>query len=211
MKKFFFLLLFLNIAFENLKAQDEEKNTFFKKENFFTGGSATGNFNGGAFSVGLVPFFGYSINNYLDVAVSLNYSYYSRRNNIVIGDKYREFSLGPGAFIRVFPFDFLYFQAQIESNFTKQKYIYPSSFNLPNDLSSFRTNSYLVGAGFSNGRNGAGGSPYSYVSILFDLGNDFNTPYTDQIGRKIPLLSAGINIPLFQGGNGSRKRRNTDD
>jgi hypothetical protein len=212
MKKYFLLFLLANTVLLSVNAQDEEetKNSFFKKENIFIGGAATGGFGNGIFSFGIGPHIGYSFNDYIDVALALNYSYYSQRDLIVLGDKLRQSIIGPSAFVRIFPVDFIYVQAQIERNFSKQKYIFPKSFNLPNEVFPLNSTSYLIGAGITNGRDGKG-TPYSYISILVDIGNDLNSPYIDQLGRKNPIFRAGLNIPLFQGGNGRRKKRNNDD
>ena len=73
--------------------------------------------------MGIGPYFGYSVNKYLDVAVSANVNYTSQRDYFVYGDKVRQTVYGPGAFVRVYPVRFIFAQAQFEHNFIRVKYI----------------------------------------------------------------------------------------
>lgn len=226
MKKIAVILFCLYAFVNNIKAQtseDEEKTHGFKKENLFTGGSVGLNFGQGQFllgsagsqsqqrqfSLGIGPHFGYSINKYIDVAVSLNYTYLSQRDYFVVGDKVRQNNIGPGAFLRIFPLNFLYAQAQFERNFVTLKYIPANNNSFPKEKITFAATSYLVGAGYSNGREG--GNTFYYFSILFDVGKDINSPYVDEIGRKTPIIRAGFNIALFQGRSSGGYRKSRDD
>lgn len=208
MKKIIVVIL-LGANFLNASAQtkdgDEEKTSFFKKENLFTGGSVGAGFGQGTFSLGLGPYFGYSINKYVDVAASFNYNYVSQRDSFTSA-KYRQSIFGPGAFIRVFPINGLFLQAQYEYNFIKLKAIYGVS-GYPDDVFKLKVQSTLIGGGYCQGRQGAGGS-YFYFSLLFDVSNNENSPYRDNFGRKNPIIRTGINIPLFQGGSKNRFSEN---
>lgn len=224
MKRITILALCLFAFLNNIKAQtseDEEKTHGFKKENLFTGGSVGVNFGQGQFllgsgsqsqqrqfSLGVGPHVGYSINKYIDVALSLNYTYLSQRDYFVLGDKVRQNNIGPGAFVRLFPLNFLYAQAQFERNFVTLKYIPANNNSFPKEKITFAASSYLVGAGYANGREG--GNTFYYFSILFDIGKDINSPYIDELGRINPIIRAGFNIALFQGGgrSGYKKSRN---
>lgn len=177
-------------------AADTPKKTF-KKENLFTGGSVNASFFNGTTSLGINPHFGYSINRFIDVALSMNVSYISQRDNQFAGDKLRQNILGPGAFVRIFPVKFLFAQAQYEHSFIRYKYIYPSGSGLPSEKLRFNANSLLVGAGYTNGREG--GNSFYYVSILFDVLREPNSPYTDNNNRVIPVFKVGYNIGLFGG------------
>ncbi|MCB0715511.1 MAG: hypothetical protein KDC06_05780, partial [Chitinophagaceae bacterium] len=73
-------------------------------------------------------------------------------------------------------------------------------------------NSVLVGGGYWQGRN-PGSNTFYYVSVLFDVIKNENSPYVnvavDNIsGRKsiraVPLIRAGVNIGLFEGRNRRR-------
>jgi hypothetical protein len=185
------------------KAQEVEgeSKAFFKKQNLFAGGSAGGGFGNGSFSVGLGPHIGYSLNNYVDVALSLNYNYYSQRDYQLLGDKLRLSVVGPGAFVRVFPVDFIFVQGQVERNFLTQKYIPPTNSSLLREKRSIAANSLLVGGGYASGRQAGSGNFY-YFSVLFDIGKDINSPYIDGLGRIDPLIRAGFNFTLFGGNDG---------
>lgn len=187
-------------AFAQEKASemaDEPVRKTFKKENLFTGGSVNASFFNGTTSLGINPHFGYSINKFVDVALSMNVSYISQRDNTLNGDKLRQNILGPGAFVRIFPVKFLFAQAQYEHSFIRYKYIYPSGSGQPSEKQRFEANSLLVGAGYTNGRDA--GNSYYYVSILFDVLRQPNSPYTDNNNRVIPVFKVGYNIGLFGG------------
>ena len=180
---------------------DEEKKPFFKKENLFTGGSVNVNFGQGTFALGIGPYFGYSLNKYVDVAASFNYNYISQRDpNSTL--KYRQSILGPGAFVRLFPVKSLFVQAQYEYNFIKLKRIYGVA-GYPNDVINYKAKSTLIGGGYCSGREGVGTGFY-YFSVLVDVSKDLNSPYRDNFGRQIPIIRAGMNFPLFQGGGKSK-------
>ncbi len=201
MKKIIIVLFCLGAMVQSSKAQKEEEESesksFFKKENLFTGGSVNAFFGQGSFSLGLGPFFGYSINRYVDVAASLNYNYISQRDQYSTF-KVRQSIIGPGAFVRLYPVKFLYAQAQYEYNFIKYKEIYGGGF--PDIITKYPVQSMLVGGGIANGRDGIGDIFFS-ISILFDVANNINSPYKDLLNRSEAIFRTSINIPLFQGNN----------
>jgi hypothetical protein len=221
MKKYFFLSL-LALTSLQLQAQDDDedekpKEKFFKKDQLFTGGSATVSFFNGTSVLGLSPYFGYSINRFVDVAVNINWNYVSQRDAFAAGDKIRQTVLGPGAFLRVYPLSFLFAQAQYERNYITQKYIAPRNSGILNDKQKFSATSYLVGGGISNGRQDVG-DPFYYFSVMWDVKKEFNSPYTDNQNRAVPVITAGLQIPLFQtqrsskgSRRGDRNRRFADD
>ncbi|MFZ1529721.1 MAG: hypothetical protein WAT19_13275 [Ferruginibacter sp.] len=195
------LLLTLLVSFGSYaqEADDEkEKTGGFKKENLFTGGSVNASFFNGATVLGVSPYFGYSINKWLDVAVSANLNYISQRDNVVYGDKLRQTLYGPGAFIRVFPVDFIFLQGHYEYNIIKYKYIPASNSGYAEEKLKLNAGSMLVGGGYSSGR-GEEKQVYYYMSLMFDVSKDKNSPYVDGLGRTVPLVRAGIQVPLFQG------------
>lgn len=220
MKKIVIVLVFVN-GFIIAKAQDENKQTEekkggFKKENLFVGGGIELSFSGSSFLGGASPVLGYSINKWLDAGIGLNFTYYSNRhvvyevrdqNNIPTGqyifsdDKQRQTVLGPIAFARVYPIKFLFIQVQGEQNFISQKIIFDNG--VPARKESLSATSFLVGAGYCNGREGTG-SLFYYVSISGDFAKNKNSPYVEQSasGRVtiLPIIRAGLQVPLFQGG-----------
>ncbi len=187
-----------------MNAQDgegEEKVRGFKKENLFTGGGVNASFFNGTTALGVSPYFGYSITNWLDAAVSLNFNYISQRDVQVYGDKVRQTTLGPGAFVRIFPVNFLFAQAQFEHNFLTQKYVPADNSGYSRDKFKTDVNSLLLGVGYASGRE-RGSKSFYYMSISFDVLKLANSPYVDNLQRTIPIINAGFNIALFQGGGG---------
>jgi hypothetical protein len=208
------LIAFLIVAIlfiPNTKAQqsedEPEKKPFFSKDKLFTGGSVGAGFGSGSFSLGLGPYFGMSLNKYVDVAATINYNYISQRDpNSTF--KARQSIIGPGAFVRLYPVKFIFLQAQYEYNFVKLRGIYGVP-NYPDDIIKYNVQSYLIGAGYASGREDEG-QPFFFFSVLVDLSKDPNSPYVDQFARKNAILRTGINIPLFQG-RGSSRRRNREE
>lgn len=211
MKKVIVALLFCSVAFGTVLAQDENKDSqkkWFKKENLFTGGSIDLGFQTGYTMLGAIPHIGYSLNKYVDVALSFNVNYVSIRDYQVYGDKVRQTTFAPGAFMRLYPVNFLFAHIQYDRNFLKAKYIYPSSAGQPNETGSLKSNSLLIGGGYCNGRDDESKTFY-YMTILFDVGKDKNSPYInyDPVNnetRVVPIMRAGMNIALFQGRYGGR-------
>ncbi|MCW3090604.1 MAG: hypothetical protein JWP81_1673 [Ferruginibacter sp.] len=202
MKKLMLSVIFFSCVFIG-KAQDEddreESTGGFKKENLFTGGNVNASFFNGTTALGVTPYFGYSITNWLDAAVSLNFNYISQRDVYTYGDKERQTIVGPGAFVRVFPVKFLFAQAQFEHNFLTQKYIQAPNSSYTRDKFTTDVNSLLLGIGYASGRE-AYNKSYYYISLSFDVLKLANSPYVDNLQRGIPIINAGFNIALFQGG-----------
>lgn len=181
--------------------RDEEDKKGFKKENLFTGGSVTASFYNGGTVLGLTPYFGYSVNRFVDVAASVNFNYTSQRDIMVYGDKARQILWGPGAFVRLFPVKFLFAQAQYEHNFIKQKYLAVPNSGYQDDIYKTSASSVLVGGGYCSGRQEPGDVFY-YFSVLWDVKKDIHSPYVDELQRAVPIFKAGLQIPLFQGRSG---------
>jgi len=188
-------LLLTSLLFAQ-KEEEKEKTPF--KENLFTGGSVSLAFYNNTFLIGASPVLGYSLSNWADAGIVVNYNYTSYRDyNYVYNDKLRQTVYGGGGFVKLYPVRFLFAQAQFEHNFIRQKLIYNNGGSV-----SYNTdgNSLLVGGGYTTGRYGKGGQPHYYLAVLFDVSGNDNSPYTDGYGRSIPIIRAGLQIPLFQGG-----------
>lgn len=185
--------------YEKEEAEKEEVKGF-KKENLFTGGNLQLAFGNNTTQLGVGPFFGYSINRYVDVAASVNVNYVSQRDNIQFDDKLRQTTIGPGAFVRVFPINIIFAQVQYEHNFIKQRYKSPPNQNQPDQTGSIDVNSVLVGGGLATGRNQYNKS-FFYFSVLWDVSRVQGSPYTDGANRAVPIIRTGYNIALFQGRN----------
>lgn len=193
-------MLFTLVLAANAQDEKDEEPGGFKKENLFTGGSINVSFFNGTTQLGVSPYFGYSITKWLDAAVSINFNYISQRDYYDYGDKVRQTILGPGAFVRIFPVNFLFAQAQYEHNFLTQKYV-PATNGSPRDKFKTDVNSLLLGVGYASGREQYNKS-YYYISLSFDVLKLANSPYVDNLQRGIPIINAGFNIALFQGSRG---------
>jgi len=182
--------------------KEEEKKKGFNKENLFTGGSISLAFYNNTFLVGGSPVLGYSITNWADLGIVVNYNYSSYRDyNFVFNDKLKQYVYGGGGFVKVYPVRFIFVQAQYEYNFIKQKFI--PNIGVEQEYKA-EAGSFLIGGGYTTGRFGRGGAPHFYLAVLFDVSNNLNSPYTDGYGRTIPIIRGGIQIPLFQGGGRQR-------
>lgn len=198
MKKIFLSLCLLIVSATFIHAQEEEENKRSFKENLFTGGSVSVGFSNNTFLIGASPVLGYSLTNWVDAGIVVNYNYTSYRDyNYVFNDKLRQKVYGGGGFVKIYPVRFLFAQAQVEHNFIKQKLIPASGATQSYSTSA---NSVLLGGGYTTGRQGRGGQPFFYISVLFDVAGNANSPYTDGYGRTIPIIRGGLQIPLFQGG-----------
>jgi hypothetical protein len=206
MKKIFFSLLFVSSSMSIMAQDDNADEKFFKKENVFTGGTLNLSFGNLITNVGISPFFGYSINRYIDVAGSIGFNYVSQRDFLEVNDRLRQTLFGPGAFVRIFPIDFVFAQAQYEYNIMTNRYR-PAPGSLRNEgVFSFDAHSLLLGGGISSGRRFPQQKSYYYFSVLWDFGNAPNSPYKDNLNRSVPIIRAGYNIALFQGGGRRRSR-----
>lgn len=210
MKNYVLFLVSLLVSVQLLLAQDikEMEKKGFKKENLFTGGSISFSFFNKQFLVGGNPVFGYNLTNWADLGIVANYTYtsvgdysYYRSN-----DKVRQSIYGGGVFTRLFPVNFLFVQAQIERNWIKGKYI--SSAGVTTPFNTVSANSFLIGAGYTTGRDPLFKRAYAYLAVLFDVMKNANSPYVnytyDSYGnitgtRPIPIIRAGFTVPLFQG------------
>ena len=210
MKKWIFVLCLFTGA-QEVVAQDKEvddaetKKPLFKAENVNIGGGVNvAFFSNGGTALGINPYIGYSVTNWLDVALAVNFNYVGYRNVTYNGDKVRQTLIAPGAFLRLFPVNFLFVQAQYDKNFLKQRYISPASFNAPDEKYSYQSNSLLLGAGYCTGRD-QGSDSYFYFSVLYDVLEQQYSPNVDSYGRAYPIIRAGVNIKLFPHGGRGKK------
>ena len=185
-------------------AQDEEaeqKESNLKR--LFTGGSISLAFGSNSFLVGGSPVFCYSLADWVDAGIVVNYNYTSYRDISYwdSNDKLRQSVYGGGGFVKLFPVRFLFVQAQLEHNFIKQKYIPSGGGN--SETQKHEATSFLVGGGYTTNRYPGSGQPFFYLAVLFDIADNEYSPYTDGLGRILPIVRAGVQVPLFQ-------RRNRD-
>lgn len=200
------LIAFSSTAF----AQDEGYEPGFKKENLMLGGSLTLSFGSNGTVLGASPYIGYSLLSWLDAGFVVNYiysgtrhvTYYNGSNYYYSDDKLRQHTYGPGVFVRMFPLEQFFVQLQGEHNFISQKIIYDNGAPSYKDKTS--ATSLLIGGGYASGRTGPR-SPMYYISVLFDINADRNSPYVEITQHNnvniLPIFRAGIQIPIGQGKN----------
>jgi hypothetical protein len=177
--------------------QTEEKG--FKKENLFSGGSISLSFFNNTFLIGANPVFGYRLANWVDGGVVANFQWSSMRDYREIDDRLRQTIYGGGLFTRLYPLPFLFAQVQAEHNFIALNYTpRPNSAFYVKDSYKTSANSLLIGGGYTSGRDKYTNNPFFYLSLLFDVSGNTNSPYADSRGRSTPIIRAGFNIPLFQ-------------
>lgn len=194
---------------ENGKQRSGDRDGKFRLDNLFTGGGIQLALSSSNFGIGASPVVGYSINKWLDAGIGLNFNYISEKevyldnfgNEVATGNKVHQTTIGPIAFARFYPLRFLYVQAQAEQNFITQKYIYAN--NIPSTKERFNATSLLLGIGYAGGREGVGDMFY-HISLSVDVLKNRYSPYVQQVTNGsvsiLPILRAGIQIPLFQGG-----------
>lgn len=194
----YILLLALAITAGAAFAQDEEgtEERGFKTENIFTGGSISLSFGNNIFLVGANPMLGYKLAEWVDAGIVINYQYTNYRDYYVVQDRLRQNIFGGGAFVRLFPINFVFAQAQFEHNFINLKYLpYDGS---ATQKASTSANSLLVGAGYANGRMPGVNNTFFYFSVLWDVSGNNNSPYTDNYSRAVPIFRAGVNVFPFR-------------
>jgi hypothetical protein len=196
MKKIMITMLCCGAVFGAQAQSESTAKGGFQKDKLFTGGSLSLGFGSGYFLGGVNPVLGYSLTSWLDAGIAVNYTFTQQKDISVFDDKARQSLYGGGVFTRIFPVRFLFAQAQLEHNFINFKYYPAGGGNVIRE--DRNATSLLVGPGYTTGRGE--GTAYGFVSVLWDVMKNENSPYVDGNGRLTPQIRAGINIPLFQGG-----------
>lgn len=177
----------------------------FQPQQLFTGGDLNLGFSSITTNLGFSPQFGISATNWADIGVAMNFNYTSQRDP-VSPDKVRLTTIGPGAFARLFPIDYIFASVKFEYNFITYKLI--SGGQNENFTQHLSAPSLLLGIGYAGGRV-KGSNTYYYFMVSGDFLNNKNSPYIDSFERMIPVVRAGFNIGLFQGrSNGYREAVN---
>ena len=197
-ERFFIFFLFGCLMCASVPAQAQDDDSEDKPDrNLFVGGTMGLGFGSQTTSLGISPYVGKSFNKYIDLAVTLNFNYTSQRDYIELNDKVRQTVYGPGAFVRIYPVNFLFAHVQYEYNFIKLKYLpAPGSSYAPEKL-GFHANSLLVGPGYSYGRES--GNSFYYISVLWDVAKATYSPYLDNYRRAVPIIRAGFHFSLNKG------------
>lgn len=181
-------------AFAQKESESEDGGGGFRKDMLFTGGTVNLSFSNYGTVLGATPQLGYSVASWLDAGILFGFTYTGQRDDA--NNKFRQTIFTPGAFVRLFPVNFLFASAQFEHNIIKQKVKYNTgdTYKYP----GFNVNSLLVGLGYSSAREGRN-SMYYYFSVSVDILQNPSSPYTDRYNNLLPVVNAGFNIPLFQG------------
>ncbi|MDE3253473.1 MAG: hypothetical protein KGO92_11745 [Bacteroidota bacterium] len=173
------------------ESDDDTQKGKFKQENMFLGTSFNLAIANRSFNVGLNPEIGYSLTRWLDAGVSLNINYFSQNASDFSNYRYRNFNLGGGPFLRIWPLSFLHFQIQPEYNWisSNQKNVLTNQ----SGTYKYQAGSLLVGVGYGSHIIG---SHYSYVTLMIDVLQNLNSPYRDQFNDPLPVFRAGFGMYL---------------
>jgi hypothetical protein len=174
---------------------DEAPTYGFTKENMFIGGNLALGYNGWDFNAGISPEVGWTLAKWFDAGLLINLNYSSERadptgyyNSDI---RYRSFNYGVGAFARIYPVDFLFFQIEPENNWISTNYLFSDG---TSQTFSTSAPSLLLGIGYS--QRIIGRSNF-YIAILFDAGQNRNSPYVDPYsGSALPVVKAGFDFYL---------------
>ncbi|HSU49166.1 MAG TPA: hypothetical protein VLJ41_01185 [Segetibacter sp.] len=184
-----FATLLLSVS---LFAQEEEEPSHkFRRDNIFIGGAIGLGLSSGGFSAGANPEIGYTIAQWLDAGFSTNFNYYSYSAEYNGGVRQRSFNYGAGVFVRAFPIRNVFLQVLPEYNRINT--------NLKDAYSGqavtyrYEAPSLLLGIGYAS--RDIGRSSF-YTVLMFDAGNNENSPYIGYLGSKQPILRTGFNFYL---------------
>lgn len=198
MKKLWLLIIVFGCLTSQAQEERGQKEKGSQLSRLFTGGSINLGFSSYSTNLGISPQFGYSLTDWADAGINVNFNYVSQRDYQTGGDKLRQTIIGPGAFVRLFPVKFLFATAQFEYNFIRYNYIPASGSSYQPEKLHVQSPALLLGAGYAGGRE-RGNNTYYYFSVSWDVMADENSPYIDSYGREVPVIRAGYNIGLFQG------------
>lgn len=192
MKRLFIVFSMLSFTVTVLAQEEEEEKTHkFRRDNIFIGAAVGLGLSSGGFSGGANPEIGYSIAEWLDAGISTNFNYYSYSAEFNGGTRQRSFNYGAGMFVRIFPIKSIFLQVLPEYNrinthlkddFTNEQITYKQ-----------QAPSLLLGIGY--GSREIGRSSF-YTAIMFDAGNNEDSPYIGYLGTKQPILRTGFNFYL---------------
>lgn len=190
MKKILLALCLISV----LTATAQEGETLtpkgFDRNRVFIGSGLNLGLSNRSFNIGLNPEIGYSLNNWLDVGIATNFSYFTQSADLN-GIRYRDLNYGLGAFVRAWPLNFLFVQVQPENNWINSAQYIPST----NQNFTYKLNasSLLAGIGYGSRQVGA---RISYFIILIDVAAQRNSPYVDSYGSQQPVFRAGFGFYL---------------
>jgi hypothetical protein len=194
MRLFLITLSMLALSVASSAQDDTERSHKFRRDNVFIGGSIGLSLGNGGFSAGVNPEIGYSVSKWLDAGISTNLNYFSYSAEYNGGIRQRSFNYGAGLFARLFPFKGFFVQVlpeynRINTNFKDLRAgSIGSTYQMKREAPSL-----LLGAGY--GSRVIGNTSF-FTVIMFDVGNNTNSPYIGYLGSKLPVLRTGFNFYL---------------
>lgn len=188
-----FCMLALTVSSFAQNENEEEKSHKFRKDNIFLGGAIGLGLSSGGFSAGANPEIGYTIAQWLDGGISTNFNYYSYSPEYNGGVRQRSFNYGAGIFARVFPIKSVFLQVLPEYNRINTNLRYASGQEITYKQEA---PSLLLGIGYTSRE--VGRSSF-FTVLMFDAGNNENSPYIGHSGTKLPILRTGFNFYLRPG------------
>ncbi len=191
MKNLIFALSMVSIY---CSAFAQDKDHSFKKENIFIGGAIGLGLSGGGFSAGANPEVGYTVAKWFDAGIITNVNYYSYSAEVNNGVRQRSFNYGAGMFVRLYPIPNFFIQLLPEYNWIKTSLKDIALYGTGEEVKlSQEAPSFLLGAGYATREIG---NTSFYTVIMFDAGNNVNSPYVGYLGSKYPILRTGFNFYL---------------
>jgi len=179
-------VFFIGIGFAQETAPETVKG--FDRNRVFIGSSVNLGLSNNFFNLGVNPEIGYSLNNWLDAGVVINFNYYTQSGNFY---KDKNLNYGGGAFLRVWPLPFLHLQIQPEYNWISSDRNYSNG----NPIEKFRYQAPSLLGGIGYGSRVVG-SRFSHFTIMIDLNQALSSPYRDQFGDPQPVFRGGFGFYL---------------
>jgi hypothetical protein len=179
----FLLLAFFNVTIAQFGQPSTQKKDDFKlQKRLFFGGGLDFGISSYSTVLGIAPIVGYRVSPSFDVGLRLSYLYYRYKDSFY---EFNSNSYGAGLFGRYYLFFFnnLFLHAEYEAlNYDYYRYPYTSE-----DKERIWVSSLFVGGGY---RQWIGSNAYVGITVLWNLLDDINSPYSNPIFR----IGVGVGI-----------------
>lgn len=165
---------------------DKSKDDFKNSNRFYVGGGIGFGISSYSTFIGLTPVIAYRVSPSVDVGARFTYTY-NRYTDSYTNEKYSFNDFGIGAFGRYYLFFFndLFIHGEYEA--LNYEYIDQSSTYVDVVKSRSWVSSLLIGAGY---RQWIGNNAFVGMSVLFNLLDTYNSPYSNPIYR----IGVGVGI-----------------
>jgi hypothetical protein len=182
----FLLLASFNFTIAQFGQPSAEKKDEFKmQKRIFFGGGLDFGISSYSTILGISPIIGYRLSPSFDVGLRLNYSYYRYNDNFI---KFSTNNYGAGVFGRYYLFFFndLFLHAEYEA--LNNEVIYFNNFTYEVEGSErVWISSLFIGGGY---RQWIGSNAFVGITVLWNLLDDINSPYSNPIFR----IGVGVGI-----------------